>query len=313
LTSSNARCLVLDPRLCRSRIDFVQSLRRFVADGWTIHLHTNGHNFNSWLLALLCGSVGSSPNACRILTLHSGMAPRYLAGGSWRRELARRACRLYARIICVSSAIQQAVIGLGVPPDLTEIAPAYIPPQLSTSPLEPLLLAWINKHQPVLSTVVFFRPEYGVDLLIAAMARLRRDHPSIGCLIMGSGEQRMLAQQQIHDARLEEHVLLLGDVEHSRCLDLISRCDVFLRPTLDDGDSISVREALSLGVPVVASRVGTRPDGVFLFEPGGLDDLLRQTEAAMDSAKPAAASVPGSMERLMEIYRQSEFAGRACA
>jgi glycosyltransferase involved in cell wall biosynthesis len=304
--------LVLDPRQCRNRIDFAQTLRRFVTDGWTIHLHTNGHNFKSWLLALLCGSVGSNANACRILTLHSGMAPRYVTGGFWQREVARRACRLYSRIICVSSAIQEAVIGLGVPPDLTEIAPAYIQPQLAKNALEPLLLAWIARHRPLLSTVVFFRPEYGVDLLIAAVARLRWEHPSIGCLIMGSGEQRLQAQQQIREFGLDEHVLLLGDVEHSRCLDLISRSDVFLRPTLDDGDSVSVREALSLGVPVVASRVGTRPEGVFLFPPGDLDDLLRQAELAMASARPEAASAAGSMDRLIEIY-QSSLAGRACA
>ena len=38
----------------------------------------------------------------------------------------------------------------------------------------------------------------------------------------------------------------------------MSRITIFLRTTLYDGDSISVREALHLGVPVIASDNGMR-------------------------------------------------------
>jgi glycosyltransferase involved in cell wall biosynthesis len=56
---------------------------------------------------------------------------------------------------------------------------------------------------------------------------------------------------------------------------------VFVRPTLKDGDSISVREALVLGVPVVASRVGSRPPGTILFHPGNVEDMLSKVELAL--------------------------------
>jgi glycogen synthase len=312
LRAAGVRCLVLDPGNFRNRFAFARALRRFVHDGWSVHLHTNGHNTKSWLLALLCGSFPFSSSAFRILTLHSGMAPQYLNGSSWQRWLARKTCELYQRIICVSPAIREALIRLGVPADCIELAPAFIEAPHSTALVEPFLLAWISRHRPLLSTAIFFRPEYGVDLLISAVARLRAQHPSIGCLVMGSGEQRALAEQELHKQQLEDHVLLLGDVEHSRCLDLISRCDVFVRATLDDGDSISVREARSLAVPVVASRVGNRPDGIFLFEPGNLDGLVSQLEAALGSSRPAAASTQSSIEQLIEIYRQSS-SRRACA
>src|SRR6185503_11969747 len=57
---------------------------------------------------------------------------------------------------------------------------------------------------------------------------------------------------------------------------LMARSAVFVRPTFRDGDSISVREAVSLGVPVVASNVGSRPDGVALFEAGDISGLVEQ-------------------------------------
>jgi glycosyltransferase involved in cell wall biosynthesis len=64
------------------------------------------------------------------------------------------------------------------------------------------------------------------------------------------------------------------------------RSHVFVRATLEDGDSISVREALALGVPVVASRVGTRPPGTILFHPGDVEDMLSKVDLAWAGGVP---------------------------
>jgi glycosyltransferase involved in cell wall biosynthesis len=85
---------------------------------------------------------------------------------------------------------------------------------------------------------------------------------------------------------------------------LMSVSDVFVRPTLEDGDSTSVREALSLGVPVVASRIGTRPAGAILFQPGNVGEMLSKVELALAIERGAEAPAAGCMDRLMEIYRQ---------
>ena len=63
----------------------------------------------------------------------------------------------------------------------------------------------------------------------------------------------------------------------------MARSDVFLRPALEDGDSISVREALAMGIPVVASRVGTRPPGTILFRKGDKTDLVDKLESVLAS------------------------------
>lgn len=211
-----------------------------------------------------------------------------------------------------------------------EVLPAFLSTENPEVSPEPGLLAWIGRHRPLFSTVLFFRPEYGFDLLVAGLTRLRRLYPSLGCLVMGSGEEGAEAEKRVREAGLSESILLLGDVSHDACLALMSVSDVFLRPTLEDGDSISVREALSLGVPVVASRVGTRPAGAILFHPGDVQEMLAKVELALavKSAKGAARhhtepgidrAAPvlreflktcnqtqgaGCMDRLMEIYRR---------
>ena len=288
----------------RGSLDLAWKLWRHVRDGWTLHLHTNGHNVKSWVVALMCGLAGRfGPGA--LLTLHSGMVPAYLQEGSfWRRMLARIAARCYDRVICVNRAIRDAVWSLGIAPDRLEVAPAFIPPRPAELALSTEIEGWVRAHTPLLSTALFFRPEYGFELLVRALARLKLRYPNIGCLIMGSGEQQAAAVELIRREGMENQILLLGDVAHEVCLALMSSSDLFVRATLEDGDAISVREALSLGIPVVASNVGTRPAGAILFKAGDLEDLLFKLETGLTKPRGPGEAFAGKSgaARLLEIY-----------
>lgn len=304
LTTAGIACRVLDTGLVRSGPAFGLTALRHAVAGWTLHLHTNGHNVKSWWLALACGLAGQFRGGS-ILTLHSGMLPGYLESAPrWRRRQAALTCALYRQVICVSPEIRSALVALGVDTRRMEVLPAYLGNGSPEVSLDPQLLAWIGRHRPLFSTVLFFRPEYGFDTLVVALGRLRRRYPSFGCVVMGSGERRAEADRQVLDAGLEENMLLTGDVDHSACLALMPLCDAFLRPTLEDGDSISVREALALGVPVVASRAGTRPEGAILFRPGDVEEMAAKIELALATKASCRMQAAGSMDRLMEIYER---------
>src|SRR5579863_3645365 len=217
LLAAGVRCRALDTGRDRPGLRFGLVVLRHAWQGWTLHLHTNGHNWKSWLVALGCGLAGQSSGGC-ILSLHSGMAQGYLrAAPRWGRKLAGLVCSLYTRVICVSDGIRDAVVSLGLPPHRTEIVPSCLRTERPEVALDPSMLAWVGRHQPLLSTTLFFRPEYGFDLLASALAQLRLRYPSVGWLVMGGGEQREEAERQIHDAGLEENVLMLGDVNHDTC------------------------------------------------------------------------------------------------
>jgi len=304
LISAGVPCKVLDSNRASHSSEFCAALGRYALQGWTIHLHTNGHNRKSWLLALACGLAGKLGGGC-VLTLHSGLAPEYLSPAfRWRRKFAALVSSLYTRVICVNTAIRDTLVSLNVAAERLDVAPAYIGSLRPMASLDPALTLWMRHHQPLFSTALFFRPEYGFDLLLNGIVRLRGQHPSLGCMVMGSGEQRAQAESLVRAAGLGDHIRMLGDVDHETCLSLISQSDVFLRTTLQDGDSISVREAIAQGVPVVASRVGTRPAGAILFQPGDVSDMLAGIQQAIDAGRPEFAAVQsGCMDRLMEVYR----------
>jgi glycogen synthase len=302
--------LDLDPRSAprpeclsiRGGGDLVRQLVRHARDGFTIHMHANGHNRKSWLIALVCGLVGRWGRRS-VVTLHSGLLPTYLAQASrFERSLARAACGLFSFTVCVNREIEQALRAVGVPRGRLRVLPAFLPPSVKGGPLSPALASFAEEHSPLLSTTLFFRTEYGFDLLVEALVRLRSQYPLLGCVVMGSGD-RASAEDLLGRRGLRGAVVLAGDLDHDECVKVMARSDVFVRPTRADGDSISVREAALLGVAVVASRVGTRPDGTFLFPAGDVGALVRAVEAALRQGRglPLAGSVD-TLRDLLELY-----------
>lgn len=310
LTDAGIRNEVLDLGRVTNWFAYTLKLARYARGGWVFHFHANGHNWKSWMLALSSG-------LCRpfipggILTVHSGMAPDYLASCfPWSRALVALVCRLHSRTICVSPQILSAVLDLGLPAERAEVLPARIDKVAPRSTPDPRLESWMESHTPVLSTALFFQGEYGFELLASGMVRLLERYPSAGCVVMGSGTGRSAAEGMLDDHGLRNSILLTGDVAHDACLSVIASSDVFVRPTFTDGDSISVREALFLQVPVVASSVGMRPAGTILFQPGDVDSLLAAIEAALAAPHPQAVAGTGCFERLLISYEWAAASGK---
>jgi glycogen(starch) synthase len=285
--------LNIDPRAPHSdayikisgALDLLRELVRHVWNDWTLHVHTNGHNPKSWGIALACGVAGQfGPGAT--LTLHSGMAAGYIGTApEWMRHVIRCTCILYRQVTCVNGEIASAVNALGVAKEQIEITPAFLAIEEPEIVLPSEIESWTQQHSPVMTSTMFFRPEYGFELLVQAVARLKHQYPRIGCLVMGTGEDGQQAAALIARHRLSDAIVLTGDVGHELCLALMARSAVFIRPTLSDGDSISVREAVALGIPVVASNVGTRPDGVLLFEPGDVAGLVERVKYVLQTSR----------------------------
>ena len=342
LESSGVACRVLDLGAGRDpsgagngrwahRLRQLYRIRRCARAGWTLHLHTNGHNPRSWLTILACGLAARSAPG-RVLTLHSGMVPDYLEPAGRvrpivRRSLARLALGPFQRILCVNPRIRSSVRSLGVEPDKLAVAPAYLqaPPPAADAPRSAEIDAWLEGRRPLLVSALSFRPEYGFGVLLDAVERLAPSHPNLGCLVLGGGPRVVGAEAQarrtVRRRGLEERVLLSGDVPHALCLALMARADLFVRPTFADGDALSVREALALGLPVVATDTGCRPDGIAaLPRPGDPADLAGAIESTLESEvdsdrTPTASrrnrterpSHPGGdlgLARLLRTYRE---------
>jgi len=151
--------------------------------------------------------------------------------------------------------------------------------------------------------------------LLEAAALLSRGGVDVRVLLVGSGPEREKLQSQATDA-LEGRVCFTGD--SSRVPEMLNAMDVFVLPSLGEGMSNTLLEAMACGLPVLATNVGGNPEIIennlngCLFTPGDAEwladrlKLLARDPAIVHQLGTAArnrAMESFSLSRMLETYR----------
>jgi sugar transferase (PEP-CTERM/EpsH1 system associated) len=113
-------------------------------------------------------------------------------------------------------------------------------------------------HAVVVGTVGRLDPVKDHAALLQAFSVLRTDQRTAELVIVGDGPCRGALEQQVQELGLTGHVHLLG-MRHDVPL-LLQGFDVFALPSLAEGISNTLLEAMATGLPVVATRVGGNPE-----------------------------------------------------
>jgi len=284
-------------------------LRRMAGNYDILHLHIGG-NLPLRLLGLALACVWT-PGKRPVLTFHSGGYPDSPEGRSARPGTLRGfVFRRFDCIIGVNPEIVEMFRRFGVEASRVRcIAPHGLPPEPPRGPLSPELEWFYGSHDPVLLTVGLLEPEYDLAMQIRSLERWRQRHPEAGLAIVGSGSLEGELRRQIESVPWGEHILLCGDVPHPATLRAIAEAAVLLRTTLYDGDAISVREALHLGTPVVATDNGMRPAGVRVVPMGdetALDAALEECLEAKRGSGPGGSPAGGdeNLARVLGVYEE---------
>ena len=236
--------------------------------GFLVHLHTNGGNPKSWAVVAGVGLVARAWGARPFVTLHSGLAPAYLEASPWRRAVARAALAAYSQVVAVSPALAQALLRAGVRQEKLGVCPAFLPSALTPGAAPCQLEAAVARRRPLLAYAHHPSPVYGRRLMFEALREAAKAHPDIGLAVYGPGTGEAGFLADAGELGVLGRLECFGELEHARALAVLKAASLFVRPTFADGDSVSVREALALGVPCIASDAAERPAGVHLFRRG---------------------------------------------
>ena len=126
---------------------------------------------------------------------------------------------------------------------------------------------------------------YGVTEIIKWA--LRQNHILIIFDPSGNYKKQILSSNLMLNTDI---IFLNGNLDF---LDAMRFCDVFIRNTTTDGDSLSLHEVLSIYKPVWATKVVTRPKGVYLY------DVLEEVDVRKPSYKQFnSQDVPGTLIKL---------------
>lgn len=116
----------------------------------------------------------------------------------------------------------------------------------------------IHPDEMVIGTVARLDAVKNQAMMIRATRALCDQGHKVRLLLVGDGPERDALQKLTADIELETSVIFTGfQSQPARYLSLM---DIFLLPSFTEGTSMTLLEAMSLGIPTVATRVGGTPE-----------------------------------------------------
>ena len=228
--------------------------------------------------------------AKRVATRHVAFPPRH----PWLHRLKYKwTCD---GIIAVSEVVRRGLIASGVPASKIEVIHTGIEtPRPAPGDRSKF---GVSDGDFVIGHMGAFTKEKGQDVAVAAAALIRESFPRARILLAGegplSGELRK---------RAPKNVIFPGFVADRAAF--FAALDVFIMPSRSEAWGLAALEAMSYGVPVIASDVGGLPEIVEPENGGWL--ILAGDPAALAEAITCAASDP---DRLREQGRQASARAR---
>lgn len=224
------------------------------------------HYHHSRFDTLIAAAAGlSTRSGHRVITLHSHRIERELDSPiPGVRAATVRALRRFDTVIAVSDALAAVVLPVLRSDQRLEVVPAYLP-ATPRSPVPPaprptLVVSAYQLGDDPASDV------YGLDLACEAFRWLaERGDWALSIYLAQAPRSRAQGAYLEHlRRRLAMSAASTNVTIHigEPLLPALRGNTVYLRPTTTDGDAVSVREALQLGVPVLASDAADRPAGV---------------------------------------------------
>ena len=267
-----------------------------------------------WRKLLLQNSLAGVP--VRIYHIHG--LPLLTAKG-YRKSLLRwseaAACRFATEVWCVSVSVREEAVREGLcPPAKIRVLrsgsingvdgrEAFNPDQVGRAEGAEIRRAWgIDAGAPVVGFVGRIVRDKGVRELLEAWSLVRVRVPKARLMVVGEFEdQDSPGADAIEALKMDRSICLAGRVT-SGMARFYAAMDVLALPTYREGFPVTVMEAASMGLPVVATRV-----------PGCVDAVQDGVTGTLVPARDAEALADALGRYLLdqELRREHGAAGRA--
>jgi glycosyltransferase involved in cell wall biosynthesis len=276
------------------------ALRGHIAQGGWQVVHTHGMRANLPARLVVPAVPGRPP---LFTTVHSDLSLDYSSRLKVRgyAALDRLTRPMVAGFCCVSKDLARALVERGVPSAKVHVVHPGI--ELRDASDEVRAGSAFDAQEEKLKagllvgTVARLVDVKDLELLLDAVALLRREMPDVRAVIVGDGPERPRLEYRAADRGLSDTVTFLGRIP--RVWALLAQLDVFVLTSEYEGVPISVLEAMAAGVAVVATAVGGLPEAV---EDGVTGFLVKRQN---DRARTASALAA----RIAALLRDDELRG----
>jgi glycosyltransferase involved in cell wall biosynthesis len=222
----------------------------------------------------------------------------------------RHSLRRASRLITVSESLAGEMTRQGFSPDRIAVVHNGVPSLYEVPFRRAPTSTW------TLGTVALFRPRKGLELLLEALAILRRKNYAVGLKAVGAFETpdyEHAVHQQAFRLGLRESIEWTGFT--SDVTSELLTLDLFVLPSLfGEGLPMVVLEAMAAGVPVVASAVEGVPEAIrdrqdgLLAIPGDADDLAQAITDVIDGRADWRVLRDSAVRRQKELFSDQSMA-----
>jgi len=151
-----------------------------------------------------------------------------------------------------------------------------------------------SETRPLVLTPARLNAQKGHDTLLAAIAEV----PEALFLFAGDGPERERLESLAAELGVADRVRFLGRREDIP--QLLAACDVFALPSLYEGSSLAVLEAMAAGIPIVSSAIG------------GTDELIEDGRSGLLVPPGDVAAWAAALRRVLgDSQLREDFAARA--
>ncbi|HEY9526824.1 MAG TPA: glycosyltransferase family 4 protein [Anaerolineales bacterium] len=190
----------------------------------------------------------------------------------FRRRLAYRWVSRRATMVAVSQNLKEFVMEkVGISPDRIKVIYNGVDalPYCDSTDVEQCRKELrIPQNDRLVGVVGNLYPVKGHQHLIDGIPAVLKKCPNTSFVFAGRGQLEPELKEQVHRLGLDKRVHFLGlrqDIPR-----ILAMLDVFVQPSLSEGLSMAILEAMIAGKPVVATQVGGNPELVLEGETGFL-------------------------------------------
>jgi len=114
-------------------------------------------------------------------------------------------------------------------------------------------LGW--EENPIIFCTRWHKPIYGVRYLLYAVPEITQEQSNARFMIGGCGPQTDEFKGFVEEKGLEKYVKFVGKIPPEKMPGYMAACDIYVSPSLSDGTSASLLEAMACSKPVVVSNI----------------------------------------------------------
>ncbi len=197
------------------------------------------------------------------------------------------------RVIAISGAARESLLKASVAEEKVALIYSSVDSERFT-PKDGSLAAGFREEMgfsaewPLVGTIGTLAARKGQTYLLEAARTILQSRPETRFLICGRGPLQASLKARAQELGVGERVVFLGERDDVR--PLLAALQVFVLPSLAEGLGVSALEAMAVGKPVVASRVGGLAEVVedgrtgFLVSPGQAEQLTAAITRLLEDA-----------------------------